>query len=114
MADQEGNIKAFTELAGSSSLPEGFAEAYYRQLEKDLHRSFSRDGLRQLQEELAECLESEIENGHLEHLLYRIDLTEDYAAECLASGAPLKELAEAIMKREAVKVLFRLQHSGNG
>lgn len=111
MADQKREIE-YTLLVKGQALPEGFLEAYYLQLEKDLHHLFTRESsLHELNEQVAGCLEEEMESGKLEHLLYRIDLSEDYTAECLAAGNPLMELAQAIMKREAVKVMFRLQHS---
>lgn len=75
------------------------------QLAKDLELNLTDIPEEALSDWLSNWLASQIESLALDQLLYRIDLPEKTYSQ-------LDELAQAILEREAQKVIFRAQYSG--
>lgn len=112
MADQKGNIN-WPQIFGMAKVPPSLWESLVQQLEKDLRHSFSEIDSGVVYTELYNLIRLAVENGSLPPLLYRIDVSENKARQCSSEDDPVQCLVQVILNREAQKVLFRSQYTGN-
>lgn len=81
------------------------------QLEKDLRIIYSEHDAETIYKETLQILSEKVHNNQLGELLYRIDLNEKVAQNCMTQESPIDCITSAILSREAQKVYFRIQHS---
>lgn len=113
MADPQRAL-SWPTLWEMEKIPASLRQKLLAQLEKDLQQPFDFTEASALLEELGRVVVQRTEAGKLQELLYRVDLPESIAHQCLDAPSPAGCLALAILKREAQKVLFRWQYGGSG
>ncbi len=83
------------------------------QLEKDLRCTFESADTDEFFEEITRVVSHAVESNKLSDILYRVDISETRAVGCMNSPDPIQSLVTTILQREAQKVIFRRQFSGN-
>ena len=111
MADQKRNL-SWTGLFGIEKVSVSLKEAFLAQLTKDLNHSFTASG-EDIFQEVLQLISRAVETNNLSNILYRVDLSEAKARACMNSPDPIHSLTQSIMEREAQKVIFRRQYSGD-
>lgn len=111
MADQKGLV-SWTDFLEKSGNHHSYKDNLVAQLEKDLGIEYSDHSGDTIRGETFALIQQRAEANTLGELLYRIDLGEGKAHECMQTASPIDCLTEAILAREAVKVYFRIQYSG--
>lgn len=110
MVDQTGLI-SWGDFLEQSGKQHSYKEALITQLEKDLGIEYSDHSGETVYAESFALIQQKAEANTLGELLYRIDLGEGKAKNCMHSNSPIDCLTEAILQREAQKVFFRIQYS---
>ena len=110
MADQARlvNWNQFLEKTGEQH---SYKNQLIAQLEKDLLIIYSEHDADTIYKETLQLLSDKVHSNQLGELLYRIDLNEKVAQNCMNQESPIDCITSAILSREAQKVYFRIQHS---
>jgi len=110
MADKKGLIN-WSQFLENSGTHHNYKDQLIAQLEKDLGITFSSLKGSVIFSESHALVQKKAENQTLGELLYRIDLGEGKAQNCMQAESPIECLTKAILQREAQKVFFRIQYS---
>lgn len=110
MADQKGLI-SWNQFLEKSGEKHSYKNQLIAQLEKDLRMTYSEHDAETVYKETLQILSEKVHSNQLGELLYRIDLNEKVAQNCMAQESPIDCITSAILSREAQKVFFRIQHS---
>ncbi len=112
MADQARHLISWDTVFGVEKFSASLKEAFIAQLEKDLQHTFENTDSEDFFKEALAVISYAVETNKLSDFLYRVDLSESRAMQCMESFTPVESLTKAILERVAQKVIFRRQYSG--
>lgn len=112
MADKERHLTTWDTLLGVKTQSLSLQHAFVAQLEKDLQHTFEADDADPLYQEALAVISHAVETHRLSGFLYKVDLAENKAMDCMNKPNPMDCLTMALLQRVAQKVIFRWQHSG--
>lgn len=110
MADQTRPV-TYNQFLEKTGERHSYKAQLIAQLEKDLRIIYSEHDAETIYKETLQILSEKVHSNQIGELLYRVDLNEKVAQNCMNQESPIDCITEAILSREAQKVYFRIQHS---